>query len=52
MKRSDPNATEFELFGDSKGSCSESYVNIEKIAVQNLQVRFASLKPWTSEDVL
>ena len=38
MKRCDPDATEFDLYGDSKGACGKPHVTTQKFAVDNLQV--------------
>ena len=37
LKRCDSSATEFELYGDEIGGCGEPSVNLQKIAVGNMQ---------------
>mmetsp|Transcript_34240 Transcript_34240/g.102525 ORF Transcript_34240/g.102525 Transcript_34240/m.102525 type:complete len:928 (-) Transcript_34240:190-2973(-) len=36
-KRCDPDATEIDLYGDSKGACGENHVTTRKMAVENMQ---------------
>jgi len=46
LKRCDPSATEFDIYGDEKGACGEPFTSTQKLAVGNMQSNIAeSLNP-------